>query len=206
MNRRNLVTFGTCALALFLLAQPAHALYLFYMRRDLARLIKKAPKTVVGKQVVVTDELVVLWPEVQQRKDRLKGQKYRLFDTTHFRCAVPSDKMGTHLESIEVDARTDKKGENGYAAAIKQIEDVNERARKRELSPEQANTERRKLYWELHRVFRNAPILTIYGTVQRADFWGPVKGKANGVGTEIVTIVVDKIEKPRKRWYRSLDQ
>ena len=197
--KRSLIGASVAALALVVLAQPAHALYLFYMRKDLAFLIHKQPKDVMDKPIVVTDELCVLWPEVQQRKDQLGGSKHVLFDTTYFRCAVPSDKMGTHLEAIQADAR------KGYEEVTKQIEDVNERVRKRELSREQAAQEKRKLYWELYRIFSNRPILTIYGTVKRADFWGNVVGKSNGVGTEIVTIVVDKIEKPRKRWYRSLD-
>ncbi|MGE0708567.1 MAG: hypothetical protein AB7N76_22930 [Planctomycetota bacterium] len=192
---------GVSALALLLLAaRPAEALYLFYMRHDLHHLISKEPAKIVGKQITVTDELGVLWPEIQQRKDQLKGQKYVLFDTTYFRCAVPTDKMGTHLEGIVADAK------KGYEEVTKQIEEVNEKVRTRELSREQAAQEKRKLYWELYRIHENQPILTIYGTVERGDFWGDVVGKSDGVGTEVVTILVDKIEKPRKRWYKSLDE
>ncbi|MBL4847572.1 MAG: hypothetical protein JKY65_18800 [Planctomycetes bacterium] len=197
--RRSLICAGALALG-FLAAQPADALYLFYMRKDLAYLLKKQPKTVIGKKIVVTDEMTVIWPEVQQRKDRLKGTKYVLFDTTYFRCAVPSDKMGSHLESIADDAR------KGYGAIIEEVEALNTKVQKGEMAREAAVAERTKLYWRMHRVYSNRPIVTVFAKVERADFWGDVVGRGNGVATEIVTLLVDKIEKPRRRWYRTLDQ
>lgn len=197
--RRGLVCAGALALG-FLAAQPADALYLFYMRKDLAYALKKQPKTVINKQVVVTDEMTVMWPEVQQRKDRLKGTKYVLFDTTYFRCAVPSDKMGSHLESIADDAR------KGYGEIITEIEAINTKVQKGEMAREAASKERTRLYWQMHRVYSNRPILTLFAKIERADFWGDVVGKGSGVSTEIVTLLVDKIEKPRRRWYRALDE
>lgn len=204
LQRRGLLGLACLGalLAGFTLAQPADALYLFYMRADLDRLIKQEPKEVVGKQIVVTDELTVIWPEVQQRKDMLSNAKHVLFDTTYFRCAVPSDKMGSHLEAIADDAR------KGYGEIVSEVEEVNRKVQKGEMRAEEASKERRKLYWAMHRVYSNRPLLTIFAKVERADFWGEVDGVArgSGVATEIVTLVVEKIEKPRQRWYRSLDE
>jgi len=197
--RRALICAGALVLGA-LMAQPADALYLFYMRKDLAYLLKKQPKTVIGKQIVVTDEMTVMWPEVQQRKDRLNGTKYVLFDTTYFRCAVPSDKIGSHLQSISDDAM------KGYGEVIDEVEAINTKVQKGEMAREAAAKERSKLYWQMYRVYSNRPLVTIFAKVERADFWGDVVGKGNGVATEIVTLLVDKIEKPRKRWYRSLDE
>lgn len=198
-RRRNAVVFTAVLAVGALVASRAEALYLFYMRRDLARIIAETPEQVVGKQVVVTDEVLVLWPDVQERPTQLNGQRYVLFDTTFFHCAIPADRMETHLESIWEDAR------KGYGEAIEKIEAVNKQEHDRELSMEQANEARRNLYWELYRVWSNKPIVTIFGTVDRADFWGPVRGKNDGVATETVSIVVDRVERPRRRWYESLD-
>ena len=72
----------------------------------------------------------------------------------------------------------------------------------RDIAPD-AQTKRRDLYWALYKVWSNKPIVTVFGTVARADFWGPVADVAKGAGvqTEQITIVVDKVEKPRTRWY-----
>lgn len=208
MSLKRSVLIGFASLTLLCgLATQADAVFLFYMRKDLSLLIRKTPKKIVGKDVTVTDELAVIWPETikltgDKRKNRLNGQEYVLFDTTYFSCAIPKDRMGTHLTSIWNDAQ------KGYKDVTKQIEDVNERQRKRELNKEQATKERQKLYWELYRVWSNKPIVTVFGKVQRADFWGPVFAQARGAGvaTEKITLVLSKVEKPRKRWYRSLDE
>jgi len=176
------------------------AAYLFYMRRELEHLVQNEPQKVVGQKVVFTDELVVLWPDVQQRKNKLEGKQFALFDTALFSCAVPTTAMGDHLGSIWQDAQ------KGYQEALTKIEEVNEQERTRQISSSQANDMRRELYWELYRVWSNKPVLTIFGQVQRADLWGPVRGKEAGVATESITIIVDRVEKPRRRWYLSLDE
>jgi hypothetical protein len=180
--------------------QAQDVVYLFYMRKDLAHHLEHSPEKVVGKKVVVTDELTVIWPEVQQRKNVLDGEDFVLFDTTYFQCAVPTSSMGKHLQSIFDDAQ------RGYREATKKIEEVNEQQRTREISASQANDARRELYWELYRIWSNKPIATIFGKVDRAEFWGPVKGQEAGVDTETISIVVDRIEKPRRRWYKTLDE
>ncbi len=195
---------ASCAAVLIALAGVSiaqeKAVYLFYMRKDLSQIIKKESKKVVGKKVVVTDELVVIWPEVQKRKNTLNGEEYVVFDTTYFHCAVPTDQMGAHLESIWEDAK------KGYEEATKQIEATNEEQRTGKITPSQGADKRRELYWELYRLWSNKPVVTIYGQVDRHEFWGEVRGKGAGVATETVSIVVDKVEKPRKRWYKTLDE
>lgn len=216
MNLKTWALGLAAVVGLGLTAPQADAIYLFHMRKDLDILLKKTPKKIVGKQIVVTDEMSVIWPETvetlkayqgDKRKNEVESEEHVLFATTYFRCAIPKDKMGTHLSSIWNDAK------KGYGDVTKQIEEVNRKAASdpkggARLSAAEAAKERRKLYWELYRVWSNKPIVTIYGTVKRADFWGPVDGAASGSGvaTEAITIVVDKVEKPRKRWYKTLDE
>lgn len=192
------------ALALLLGAAGARAAedaYLFYLRGDLVRLIEDEPEEIVGKRVVVTDELALIWPVADERKNELDGTEYVTFDTVHFKCLIPRDDMGEYLESIWADAS------KGYGEVIEKIEAVNERQRKRELTRDQANEDRRRLYWELYRVWRNRPIVTVFGKVDRAELWGPIaRGAEGSVDTERVVIVADRAEKPRQRWYESLDE
>ncbi|MCW8137361.1 MAG: hypothetical protein KIT58_00475 [Planctomycetota bacterium] len=182
-------------LGVLLLAVPAQAIYLFFMRQDLDLLIRGQPEKIVGKQVCFTDELTIIWPQVQERPDTLGGQRYVLFDTTYFKCAIPQNRMETHLQSIWEDAQ------KGYGDIQRQLEEITEQLRARQLSETEAQNRRRDLYWQLYKVWSNKPIVTVFGTVQRADFWGPVRGKDQGAHTEQVTIVVDQVEQPRRRWY-----
>ena len=62
---RTLTLASVAALCLGLFAQKAEAVYLFYLRKDLARAIAKKPKAILGKSVVVTDELLVVWPDAE---------------------------------------------------------------------------------------------------------------------------------------------
>jgi hypothetical protein len=192
---RRALPLALAILAVGLAASPAQALYLFFMRRDLAHAIQHEPDSVVDKQVCFTDELCVIWPAVQQRPDSLGGTQYVLFDTTNFHCAIPRDNIGTHLNECWSDAQ------KGYGDALKKLQDINDQVHARQLSQADAETQRRELYWELNRIWKNKPIVTVYGKVQRADFWGPVKGQDQGVATEAITIVVDRVERPRMRWY-----
>jgi hypothetical protein len=180
-----------------MLAAPAHALYLFFMREDLDRVLRAEPEQLVGKQVCFTDELAMIWPQVQQRPDTLEGKRYVLFDTEKFHCAIPQDRIETHLEAIWNDAQ------KGYGDITTRLEEINEQVRARQCTDVDAQNRRRELYWELYKVWSNKPIVTVYGTVQRADFWGPVfpASRGQGVATEALTIVVDRVEQPRRRWY-----
>ncbi len=191
---------GALVALLTLTAWAEDAVYHFYLRKDLELLVENEPDKIVGQQVVFTDELTVIWPEVAERPNEVDDERYVLFDTTDFHCAVPEEKLETHLQSIADDAR------RGYGDITKEIEDINEQERTRKISTSQATEARRNLYWKLFRVWKNKPIVTVYGTVRRADFWGDVKGKSQGVGTERVSIIVDKLEKPRRRWYLNLDE
>ena len=82
------VGIASCAAVLIAIAGVSvaqeKAVYLFYLRKDLSHVLKKDSKKVVGKKVVVTDELLVIWPEVQKRKSTLNGDEYVVFDTTYF--------------------------------------------------------------------------------------------------------------------------
>lgn len=193
--RRGLVAL--VPLGLLMLASPAQALYLFFMREDLDRTIRQDPESIVGKQVCFTDELCMIWPQVQQRPDTLEGQRYVLFDTEKFHCAIPQNRVETHLESIWNDAQ------KGYGDVITKLEEINDQLRERQTTEVDAQKRRQELYWDLYKVWSNRPIVTVYGTVQRADFWGPVfpASRGAGVATEAITIVVDRVEQPRRRWY-----
>jgi hypothetical protein len=46
------------------------------------------------------------------------------------------------------------------------------------------------------------PLVAIYGTVQRPTFWGkPKEGKEAGIDEDQLMIVVDKVERPRDRFW-----
>lgn len=46
------------------------------------------------------------------------------------------------------------------------------------------------------------PLVAVYGTLGREPLFGPVKGGADaGVGSEQILIKVDKVEKPRQRFW-----
>lgn len=187
-------------LALLALASPAQALYLFFLRVDLDAMIKEKPDDIVGKQVVFTDELCVIWPDAQERPSSVEGAQHVLFDTTYFHCAIPKDKVETYLNEVWADAQ------KGYGEALKELQKVNddlleEHRQGRSGDEAAAQAKRKELYWELYRVWKNKPIVTVYGTVTRADFWGPVMGKDAGVATESITIIADRVERPRERWY-----
>lgn len=183
------------ALAILLLPAPVQALYLFYYRKDLELALASDPAAVIGKQVVFTDELLVLWPDAQERPTDANGQQWVLFDTDLFHCAIPRDAMGTHLaEAAESAAR-------GYGEVLKELEAVNDEWHARKISESEAQTRRKELYWKLLKAWNNRPLVTVFGTVARADFWGDVVGKEEGVATERVTIVADRVERPRRRWY-----
>lgn len=184
------------ALALLLLPAPVQALYLFYYRKDLELALANDPASVVDKQVVFTDELMVIWPDAQERPADLDGKQWVLFDTELFHCAIPRDAMGTHL------AEAGENAAKAYGEVLKDLEAVNDEWHARKISEADAQTRRKDLYWKLLKVWSNRPLVTVFGTVAHADFWGPVVGKQEGgLATERVTIVADRVERPRRRWY-----
>ncbi len=184
-----------CALVL---PRSAEALYRYFSRQDLARDLETEPDKWLDQDVTFTDELCFVWPA--GASDTLDGAKHLKLDTLYFRCAVPEDKKGDYLDAIWEEAK------KGVKDILERIEDVNEKYRKGELNEADATKQRHSLYWELHQRWKNKPIVTIFGKVRRADFYGPVQGKEEGqVRTEAITIVIDRIEKPRERWYHDLD-
>ncbi len=49
---------------------------------------------------------------------------------------------------------------------------------------------------------RRRPLLALYATVQRAPLWGRVAaGEAEGVASEQIVLVCDRIERPRWRFF-----
>ncbi|MCA8923627.1 MAG: hypothetical protein KDD82_17550 [Planctomycetes bacterium] len=171
--------------------------YSFYMRKDLARELATDPDKLIDKTVTFTDELAFLWPEADPRPSELDGQRVRLFHTVHFRCVVPEDAMGEHLGSIAKDAQ------EGLEAARAKLEDINRRLATKGVSLSEAQTERTQVMDEVRKIWHNAPLVTVFGRVTRAHLWGPPHEKAApGAETETITIVVERIEKPRERWYQ----
>jgi hypothetical protein len=180
-----------------LLARRADAIYRYFSRQSLAWDLENDPDKWLDQDVTVTDELVFVWP--QGPTDSADNTPHLKFDTLYFRCAVPTSAKGDHLEAVWEEAK------KGAKDIIDRIEEVNDKQRKREISDKDADDKRKALYWELHAHWKNKPIVTLFGKVKRADFWGPVQGKEEGVRTEQITIVVDRVEKPRDRWYEDLD-
>lgn len=186
---------GPAVLAILLLPAPVQALYLFFYRKDLELALARDPAAVIGKQVVFTDELMVLWPDAQERPSDMGGQQWMLFDTELFHCAIPRDAMGTHL------AEAGENAARAYGEVLKELEAVNDEWHARKISEGDAQGRRKELYKKLLQVWNNRPLVTVFGTVARADFWGEVVGKDEGVSTERVTILADRVERPRRRWY-----
>jgi hypothetical protein len=182
-----------CALGIVLaLTSPAYALYLFYMRQDLRLALDSDPDSLVGKQVTFTDRLVRVWPEARERPNSVGGESYVVFDTEFFHCAVPESRLGTHLKSVWETTKT------GYAAKLKDLEAINDEILEGKLGPAEANDRRTAILWEMKDIWYDMPIVTVMGTVDRAEFWGAVQGAAD---TEVITIVCDEVQKPRDRWY-----
>ncbi|MEZ6184957.1 MAG: hypothetical protein R3F62_08115 [Planctomycetota bacterium] len=168
----------------------------FYMRADLARALDENPDALIDQTVTFTDELVFLWPE-EGRPDEVDNQPARLFHTVNFRCVVPTSAMGEHLTSIADDAK------EGLTQARAELERINRELAAGKLSLSEAQTQRTAAMDQVRKIWHNAPILTVYGRVTRAPLWGPPHEKAEpGAETETVTIVVERIEKPRQRWYQ----
>ena len=127
----------------------------------------------------------------------MNGQRFVVFDTELFHCAVPENRIGTHLRSVW------ETTQRGYAAKLKELEEINDQILEGNLGPSEANDRRTEILWAMKDIWYDMPIVTVMGTVDRANFWGPVQGE--GV-TEHVTIVADEVKKPRDRWYfRGLD-
>lgn len=184
---------AVCTLgAVLAAASPAYALYLFYMRQDLRKALDANPDDLVGKQVTFTDRLIRVWPEARERPDRLNGQAYVIFDTELFHCAVPESQVGNHLRPVWETTKV------GYSAKLKELEAINDEILEGKLGPAEANDRRTAILWAMKDIWYDMPIVTVMGTVERANFWGPVQGEA---ATEQVTIVADEVRKPRDRWY-----
>jgi len=138
------------ALPALLLATASTAFaYRFFLVSDLAREAEQH----VGTKIKVVDTLVKIWQE-QELKDYLR------FDTTQFRCAVPT----SETESI---------------AYIREV---------------LKNHDERKV--------TIPPLVAIYGTLSRAPLWGRVAGgEEQGVASEQIVIIVDRVERPRDRFW-----
>jgi hypothetical protein len=182
--------------------QESEDRYRFFMREDLRRILDEDPDSIVAASdnesgVVFTDELAVLWPEARERPNRVGRDRYVLFDTELFHCAVPENQRGDYLGEIWERARL------GYTEKLTEIEGINDQLHERSISPEDAANQRTAAIVDLYRLWRNQPIVTVYGRAMYADFFGQVARQATraGVHTERITIIVDRVERPRQRWY-----
>jgi hypothetical protein len=146
--RKSLVLAAIAAVA-FAGAALAEDPHRFFFAKDLAADLENQ----VGKGVKVVDEFVKIW-----ESQEIEG--YLRFDTTHFRCAIPTDQT----ESIAYLREVQKTLEEGKSAI--------------------------------------PPLVAVYGTVAREPLFGEVKGGADaGVASEHILIKVDKVEKPRERFW-----
>lgn len=188
---------AAAALVAGLAPRTAEAIYRYFSRQALAIELDQDADKWLDQDVTVTDELVFVWKPGPN--DTADGTQYVKFDTLYFRCAVTPDKKA-HLDALWETTQKNAKD------ILEKIEDLNDKARTGAVAAAQAETQRKELYKELHERNKDKPFVTIFGKVRRADFWGPVQGKEEGqVRSEAVTIVADRIEKPRDRWYESLD-
>ena len=198
MKRSFLIGVLTAAGILFSWApSQAEDAYRFFMRKDLAAALSDDPDKLIDKTVTFTDELVFLWDQAEQRPDRYDGQPVRLFHTEHFRCVIPEDAMGEHLTSIAEDAK------QGLGQARTDLEEINRKRAARDMTLSEAQTERTQVMERVRKIWHNAPLVTVFGRVTRGHVWGPPHQKAKpGAETETITIIVERVEKPRQRWYQ----
>lgn len=144
-----------------------------YMSREK---LKAEIKDWVGKGVTCVDRLVMLYDREQQG--------YIRFDTRYFRCAIKSSDPTAALLK------------KAYANATKGFKDLTKK-----LEEEKDPAKRRELLWEVHKRWKDKPLVKLYGKVDRPKLFGDVKGESNGVVSELIIIMCDRVEKPRKRFY-----
>jgi hypothetical protein len=188
--------------------RQADAVWRYFSRKNLATALATDPDKWVDADITVTDELAFVYPANPELDTEQKSKaQYVRFDTYYFHCAVETSKKGEYLDQIWSTAQ------NTCKDILEKIQKVNDDERKRAIQHDQAEKARHDLFWELHERWKEQPIVTLFGKVARADFFTPpfyLEGKnapepEAKAAPEIVTIVCEKVEKPRERFYTNLD-
>lgn len=151
--------------------------YRFVRREQLNRDLKKW----VGKKFTTTDKITMVYTK--------SVKNHLIFDTTYFRCAIPTSGEGSDYINTIMDT------------AKKQYKDL-----RKELKDAKTESARAAVMKKIFKRWKKLPIVTIFGEVKRPEFWGKVDPSAKGAGvvSERIVLVLDKAEKPRKRWYKEI--
>lgn len=177
-------------------AQKADALFRYFARKDLAQALAAEPDKWAETDVTVTDELAFVWATDKERDTDQKSKAvYTRFDTVYFSCAVEASKKGDYLDPL-------------WETTKGNLKDVLD-----ELSKTKDTKARRDLYLKAHDKNHAPPLVTLFGKLSRADFFTPphyLEGKNTPepeakAAPEHITIVCERIEKPRQRFFEDLD-
>lgn len=174
-------------------ALTAHSDRLEYLFMDRVALSQKL-KAKVGSKVTTTDRLVMVYS-----KER---DGYIFFDTHYFRCAVKSNAPGVDYLKKTFDlARTN------YKDLIKELEDINKKLKNASgAGADSLESQRREVAKRIYKRWKKKALVTLFGRIERPEIWGEVNSDAKGAGvnSERVIFVVEKIETPRKRWFKEI--
>jgi hypothetical protein len=188
--------------------RQAEALYRYFSRKNLAHALATEPDKWVNTDVTVTDELAFVWNSNPALDTEVKSKTAHVrFDTYYFRCAIDPAKKGEYLDKIWEIAKANAKD------IVEKIQAVNEQERQRKLDHTAADTQRKALYWELHQRWKDQPLVTVFGKVTRTDFFTPSfydkasadEAKSPDAAPEAITILCERVEKPRDKYYTDLD-
>ncbi|HZU96431.1 MAG TPA: hypothetical protein VFF73_07065 [Planctomycetota bacterium] len=194
------IAAAPCLLA----AKRAEAFFRYMTRKNLSHELEKNPDKWVDTDVTVTDELAYVWPADPAGEldtEKTQGTKCVRFDTVYFRCAVDVGKKGDYLEKIWEDTTKNCKD------ILDEIQGINadERAKERKMSNHAQL--RKDAIVKLVARFKAKPLVTVFGKVARVDFYTPnfyLKQNANEEfkgKPESLTILCERVEKPRDRYY-----
>lgn len=164
--------------------------YLFVDRVELSRKLNMK----VGNKVTSTDRLVMVY---EKQRDG-----YIFFDTHYFRCAVKSSAPG-----VDYLKKTFDLAKTQYKDLIKELEEINKKLKNaRGAGADSLESQRREVAKRIYKRWKKKAIVTLYGRIERPEIWGQVDdaAKGNGNKSERIIFVVDRIEKPRKRWFKEI--
>jgi len=188
----------------FVAARRADAFFRYMTRKNLIHELEANPDKWVDQDVTVTDELAYVFPADPAGEldtEKTQGTKCTRFDTVYFRCAIDTAKKGDYLDAIWADAS------KGAKEILDKLEEINDQQRKKGKGEADAEKERRELYWQLYAHWKAKPIVTVFGKIARVDFHTPdfyLKHNANEDfkgKPESLTILCERVEKPRERYY-----
>ncbi len=189
---------------ILLIASDAQAFFRYFTRKNLQHALEADPEKWIDQDVTVTDELAYVFPADGKNENDIEktaGVKHIRFDTVTFRCAVPESKKGDYLESIWADSV------KGCKDILDEIQAVNADERSKERKLDKHAEKRKELILKLHARWKAKPLVTVYGKIQRADFTTPGfylqknAGEDPKAKAEPITIICERVEKPRERYY-----